>query len=217
MSRRILSLVALSVLLIGVAPAQQFNRFNFNVGGGVGGGLGDVGKFTGKSYQGGAGAGVNFNRLFGVNAEYMYYNLSFKESVITDQFLPHDAGGRLQSMTLNGIFTFPTHGKWGVYAIAGVGFYRRSVEASNDVLVKGTRFQPVYALWGITHSTDNFITETQTLSSRTVSAAGYNFGGGLTYRVPFHHAQVYVEGRYHRANTDDLHTSVFPVSFGLRW
>jgi opacity protein-like surface antigen len=204
------------VLLIGVAPAQQFSRFNFNVGGGFGGGLGDIGSFTGKSYQGGAGGGVNFNRLFGVNAEYMYYNLAFKDSVIKDQFLPKDAGGRLQSFTLNGIFTVPTHNKWGVYVIAGAGFYRRSVEATNDVLVAGSPFQPVYALWGITH-TNNLITETQTLSSRTVSAAGYNFGGGLTYRVPFHHAKVYVEGRYHHANTDDLHTSVFPVSVGLRW
>ena len=62
-----------------------------------------------------------------------------------------------------------------------------------------------------------FITENRNLSGRTVSAAGYNFGGGLTYRVPFHHAKVYVEGRYHHANTDDLRTSVFPVSFGLRW
>jgi hypothetical protein len=204
------------VLLIGVAPAQQFNRFNFNFGGGVGGGMGDVGKFTGKSYQGGAGGGVNFNRLFGVNAEYMYYNISFKDSVIKNQFLPDDAGGRLQSVTLNGIFTIPTHSKWGAYAIAGAGFYRRTVEASRQVLEAGSPWQPVYALWGITH-TNNLITETQTLSSRTVSAAGYNFGGGLTYRVPFHHAKVYVEGRYHHANTDDLRTSVFPVSFGLRW
>jgi opacity protein-like surface antigen len=215
LSRRILSLVALSVLLIGVAPAQQFNRFNFNFGGGVGGGMGDVGKFTGKSYQGGAGGGVNFNRLFGVDAEYMYYNLSFTGSVVRDQHLP-DASGRLQSFTLNGIFTVPTHSKWGVYAIAGAGIYRRSVEARSQGLVPGTVCQPAWALWGIT-CTNNLITEAQTLSSRTVSAAGYNFGGGLTYRVPFHHAKVYVEGRYHHANTDDLHTSVFPVSFGLRW
>jgi len=216
LSRRILSLVALSVLLMGAASAQQFNRFNFNVGGGFGGGLGDIGKFTGKSYQGGAGGGVNFSRRFGVNAEYMYYNLAFKDSVIKNQFLPTDAGGRLQSLTLNGIFTIPTHSKWGAYAIAGVGLYRRSVEATSDVLVQGTPWQPVYALWGITE-TNKVITETQTLSSRTVNAAGYNLGGGLTYRVPFHHARFYVEGRYHHANTNDLHTTVFPVSVGLRW
>jgi opacity protein-like surface antigen len=211
--RRILSLVALSVLLIGVAPAQQFNRFNFNFGGGVGAGLSDIGKFTNKSYQGGGGAGVNFNRLFGVDAEYMYYNLSFTNSVTQET---PGASGRLQSATLNAIFTVPTHAKWGVYGIAGGGLYRRSVEARSQVLVSGTVCQPAWVLWGVT-CTNNVITETQTLSSRTLNAGGYNYGGGLTYRVPFHNAKIYVEGRYHHANHNDVHTSVFPVSFGLRW
>ena len=198
-----------------MAPAQQFNRFNFNLGGGLGGGLGDIGKFTDKSYQGGAGGGVNFSRLFGVDAEYMYYNLAFTNNVTHDQGLP-GASGRVQSFTLNAIFTIPTHAKWGAYAIAGPGIYRRSVSARSQVLVPGTICQPSWALWGVT-CPNGVITENQNLSGRTVSAAGYNFGGGLTYRVPFHHAKVYVEGRYHHANTDDLRTSVFPVSFGLRW
>jgi len=38
----------------------------------------------------------------------------------------------------------------------------------------------------------------------------------LTYR--FHQqAKIYVEGRYHHANTSDGRTSVFPVTVGLRW
>lgn len=205
----------MSVFLIGVAPAQQFNRFNFNVGGGVASGMGDIGKFTDKSYQGGAGGGINFNRLFGANVEYMYYNLSFQSSVIDKQSLP-DASGHLQSATLNLIFNVPTHSQWGIYAIGGGGFYRRSVSATSQVLVPGTVCQPAWALWGIT-CTNKQITETQTLSSRTVSAGGYNFGGGITYKLKFHHAKFYAEGRYHHANTDDLRTTVFPVTFGLRW
>ena len=57
-----------------------------------------------------------------------------------------------------------------------------------------------------------------TLSSRTLDAVGFNFGGGITYRLPFaHRAKVYAEGRYHRAYHSDVKTIVFPVTIGLRW
>ena len=58
----------------------------------------------------------------------------------------------------------------------------------------------------------------QTLSSRTLDAVGFNFGGGITRRLPFaHHAKLYAEGRYHRAYHSDVKTIVFPVTIGLRW
>lgn len=216
MRKRILCLLAFCGLGIAVSAqtTQNFNRFNFNAGGGLGGALGDVGKFTGKSYHGVAGGGVNFSRRFGLKAEYMYYNLSFQDSVKLQQSLP-DATGHLHSATLNAFLNFPLQGKVGVYAIGGAGWYQRTVEARSQVLVPGTVCQPAWKLWGVT-CTNNIITATQTLSSNTVSAGGYNFGGGFTYRIN-KHARIYVEGRYHHANTDNGRTSVFPVTGGLRW
>lgn len=216
MRKRILFLLAFCGLGI-AAPAQtaqNFNRFNFNVGGGFGAALGDVGKFTDMSYHGVAGGGVNFSRRFGLKAEYMYFNLGFKDSVKSQQDLP-DATGHLQSATLNAFLNFPLQGKLGVYAIGGAGWYQRTVEARSQVLVPGTVCQPAWGLWGIV-CTNNLVTATQTLSSNTVSAGGYNFGGGFTYRLN-KHAKVYVEGRYHHANTSDGRTSVVPVTVGLRW
>jgi opacity protein-like surface antigen len=216
LSKRTLSLLVFCGLGIATAAAQNFNRFTVNVGGGFGAGLGDAGKFTHTSFHGVAGAGVNFSRMFGIKAEYMYYNLALKDSVIQQQFLLPGAHGNLQSATLNGVFNFPWQGRWGFYGIAGAGGYQRTVEERSRVLQTGAVCQPIWILWwGITCVNNQVATE-QTLSSHTVGAAGYNFGGGVTYRFS-HRAKLYVEGRYHRANTSRSPTKVFPVTVGLRW
>jgi len=210
----ILFLLAFCGLGIGAASGQTFNRFNFNVGGGFGGALGDVGKFTGVSYNGVAGGGLNFSRAIGVKAEYMYFNLGFKDSVKANQDVL-DATGHVQSATLNLFYNFPLQDKIAVYAIGGAGWYQRSVEARRELLVKGAVCQPAWELWGIT-CTNGLLSTDRILSSNTVSGGGYNFGGGFTYRLN-RKAKIYVEGRYHHANTSDKRTSVFPVTMGLRW
>ena len=218
MSRRILSTVVFCVFLIVPSLAQtNFNRYNFNVGGGFAIGRGDVDKFTGTSFNGVAGGGWNFNRFLGVKAEYMYYNLGFNDGVKRDQGL-QGADGSLQSLTLNGVANFRLPGRWGVYGIGGFGIYRRAVSAPSTFLAAGTVCQPAWIWWSIKCDNFGLVSPDQTLSSHTSYAGGYNFGGGLTYRLPvLHHASVFAEGRYHHSYTGASETSVFPVTFGLRW
>jgi hypothetical protein len=92
------------------------------------------------------------------------------------------------------------------------------VDARSQFLPQGTVCQPAYALWGIVCTTGNnpLVDPAQTLSSHSVDGVGYNFGGGFTYPLS-KRTKVYVEGRYHHAYTSDKHTSVFPVTMGLRW
>jgi len=215
LSKKILLLLAFCGLGIAAGSAQNLKHFNFNVGGGFGGAFGDVGKLTGTSYNGVAGGGWNLSPSIGVKAEYMYYNLGFKDSVKLNQGVP-DASGRLQSVTLNLFYQIPLQGKWGVYAIGGGGFYQRYVEARSQFLPQGAVCQPAWQLWGITCTTSGVVDPAQTLSSHSVSGGGYNAGGGLTYRVS-KRTRLYFEGRYHHAYTSDVHTSVFPVTVGLRW
>ena len=218
MTKRILPLF-LSILVIGIATAnaQNFRRFNFNVGGGYGGEMGDVGKFTGASYNIVGGAGWNFTRRIGVKAEYMYNNLSFTDSVKLNQGIP-EASGRLQSVTVNLFYQVPLQGKLSVYGIGGGGWYQRKVETGKEFLPEGTVCEPAWQLWGImcTSGFPGLVNPAQTISSNTVSGGGYNFGGGFAYRVA-KRTRMYVEGRYHHAYTPDLRTSVFPVTVGLRW
>ena len=217
MNRRILFLLALCAFSSVVPTWAQTSRYNFNVGGGVGFGKGDVGKFTNASYDAVAGGGLNLNHMLGVKAEYMFYNLSFKNSVKQFQGL-QGASGNLQSLTLNPTANFSLGGRWGVYGIGGFGIYRRSVSAPSKFLAVGTVCQPAWIWWSIRCDTNNLVSPAQTLSSHTAYAGGYNVGGGITYRLPgFYHAKLYAEGRYHHAYTGSSKTSVFPVTFGVRW
>ena len=218
MSRRILFLLALCGLSIAASAQQDFNRFNFTAGGGLGFGRGAVANFTNRSYNGVVGGGVNFNRFFGVDAEYMYYNLAFRDTVVQQQGLP-GAKGHLQSVSLNGIFNYKLQGRFGVYGIAGVGWYQRSVSARSQPLLTGTVCQPAWIWWDIqcTDGTPSVASHDQTLSSFSKGAGGFNYGGGLTYRLKQPGVKVFAELRYHRAYHSDVKTVVFPVTVGVRW
>jgi hypothetical protein len=224
LSQRVLSLLVFLGLTLAIASGQDtrpnFSRFNFNVGGGLGIGKADVARFVGTSYNGVAGAGMNFSRMFGFNAEYMYYGLPFRGSVRQEQFGGHPTSGSVQSASLNGIVT-PLHGRLGVYGIFGVGFYARHVSTTKTQLPAGTLWQPAWRWWDLTHTTGSgqlVLPYDQTISSNTKEAGGFNVGGGFTYRLNhLHHAKLYVEARYHRAYHSDGQTTFIPVTIGLRW
>jgi len=56
------------------------------------------------------------------------------------------------------------------------------------------------------------------MSSNTKDAGGFNFGGGINYRLNhLHDSRVYLEYRYHRAYQSDGKTIVMPITVGLRW
>ncbi len=220
MRNRILFLLVFCGLIASASAQSNFNRFNFTAGGGIGIGRGDVASFVGTSDHGVAGAGINFNRMFGIDAEYMYYNLDFRPSVKLDQYLSNQSGN-MQSISLDGIVTVPRHfGKLGVYGIFGVGFYRRSVSIPSRTLQAGTVYQPAWRWWDLTWISNipGGQLNAQTMSSNSKDAGGFNFGGGVTYRLNhLHKSKIFVEWRYHRAYQSDGKTIVMPVTVGLRW
>ena len=217
MRNRILFLLVFGGLIASASAQSDFNRFNFTVGGGLGIGRGEVASFVGNSYHGVAGGGVNFSRMFGVDAEYMYYNLGLRPSVSQSAHL-NGVSGNMQSVSLNGIVNVPLHSKFGAYGIFGVGFYRRSVSATSQVLTPPQNCPPVWdRWWGIQCPNGNLQVQ-QTLSSYSKDAGGFNVGGGVTYRLSrLYNTRLFIEGRYHRAYHSDGKTIVFPITVGLRW
>ena len=224
MSHRVLCYALFFGLSVATASAQSnFRRFNFDVGGGLGIGRGDVGKFVGGSYFGEVGGGLNLSRRFGFNAEYMYYDLPLKPSVIQNQFLLPGAGGNVQSGSLNGIVKAPSFGRWGAYGIFGVGWYQRNVSNHKEPLLPNTTCQPAWRWWDVTCVSSGTgppvipNSPAQALSSNTKGAGGFNAGGGVTYPFNRLHAKWYLEARYHRAYHSDGQTTFIPVAVGLRW
>jgi hypothetical protein len=218
LKNRILFLLVFCGLITSASAQSDFNRFNFTVGGGLGIGRGDVASFVGNSYEGVVGGGVNFSRMFGVDAEYMYYGLGFRPGVELSQSLT-DQSGNMQSISLDGIVNVPRHfGKLGAYGIFGVGFYRRSVSIPSRSFQSGTQYEPAWRWWDIKRDVVGNIIIPQTMSSNTKDAGGFNFGGGVTYRLSrLYNAKLFIEGRYHRAYHSDGQTIVFPITVGLRW
>jgi len=215
---RILLLLVFCGLVASASAQSDFNRFNFTAGGGLGIGRHDVASFVGNSPFFVAGGGMNFTRFLGADAEYMYYDLGFRPSVENNQGLANQ-GGHMQSVSLDGIVNVPRHlRKFAAYGIFGVGFYARSVSVPSRFLQAGTPCQPAWKWWDLTCNLTNVITIPQTMSSNTKVAGGFNYGGGITYRLNhFHNARLYAEWRYHRAYQSDGQTIIMPITIGFRW
>ena len=188
-------------------------------------GVNDVGAFVGRSYHGEAGVGKSLSRRFSVSAEYMYYDLPFKTSVIQRQFPLPGVTGNVQSGTLNGIVKAPLFfGRWGAYGIFGVGWYERSVSSRRYNLQPNTPCQPAWRWWDLTcvpssPGNPSVIPDSppQALASNSKGAGGFNAGGGVTRPFKRLHAKWYIEARYHRAYQSDGQTRFIPLTIGLRW
>ena len=218
MRKRTLLWMIFAALSVSSAAAQSnFPRYNFDIGGGYGLGRGAVSQFVGDSWQIEAGAGMNFNRMFGFNGEYMYYNLDLKQSVANAQSI-NNPSGKLNVWSLNGLVRSPIHlGDYGAYGIFGVGFYQRVVSSTTGLIHAGAACQPAWVWWDI-YCPAGYVLTSQYMLSNTKVAGGFNAGGGLTYRLHhFHNASIFAEFRYHRAYTSDVKTSMFPISAGFRW
>ena len=214
----ILFLLVFCGLIVSGSAQSNFDRFTYSVGGGLGIGRDDVASYVGNSFFGAVGGGVNFSRLFGMDAEYMYYNLGFRQSVQDTQALTNQSGN-MQSISVDGIVNVPRHfGKLGAYGIFGIGFYRRSVSVPSRTLGPGTVYEPAWRWWDIQRDIFNNPIPGQVMSSNTKDAGGFNFGGGATYRLNhLHNSKLFLEWRYHRAYQSDGKTIVMPITVGLRW
>jgi len=197
-----------------------FSRWSFDAGGGFGIGRGAVGSFVGNSFFGEGGAGMNVSRMFGFNAEYMYYDLTVRQNVALGQGL-QTTSGALQAMSLNGIVHPPVRlGRYAAYGIFGVGFYDRRETSSTGIVGLGNPLpcQPSWVWWDIQCNAKGDVAFPQRLGELTKVAGGYNFGGGITYDLNrWHKAKVFGEFRYHKAYQSDVKTIVMPFSVGLRW
>ncbi|MGO9863816.1 MAG: outer membrane beta-barrel protein [Terriglobales bacterium] len=218
MRNRILWLLVFFGLIASASAQSIFDRLTWNAGAGESIGRGAVAGYVGNSPFAVAGGGMNFTRMFGADAEYMYYDLGFRPSVQQGQYL-HDQTGHMQSISLDGVFNVPRHlRKFGAYGIFGIGFYDRTVTVPRNYLQAGTPYIPAYQWWDLTWQNNVFGTNlnAQYMSSNSKIAGGFNYGGGVTY--PVHdRTKLYIEWRYHRAYQSDVQTIVMPVTVGLRW
>ena len=204
---------ALLVFLLALPACAQ--NFNFNFGAGPGFPLSTTADFVHSSYDLVVGGGPNLRAHIKMNAEFMFHGIPAKQDIINQAGLS-DIKGRLYALSGNVMIGTSAGGRKGAYLIGGGGWYRRTLEAKQTVLQKGTVCVPFWEWWNVQCVVGIFPTDV-TVGSRTVSAPGFNVGGGLTFGLGESRANLYVEARYHRAFTRSVDTVVLPLTFGVRF
>jgi hypothetical protein len=197
-----------------ISRAASGQTFNFNAGGGAGFPLGKVSDFANTSYNLVVGGGPNLAPHVKLVGEFMFHGLPLKQSVLDQAQIPIGKG-RLYSLSGN-LLVGTGNGKWGVYAIGGGGWYRRTVEAKEEQLGIGEICEPVLGLWAV-ECVNGIVSTSVTIASHTSSAPGFNIGGGFTHSLWESGVHFYTEVRYHHAFTSKIDTTVLPLTFGIRF
>jgi len=189
----------------GNSNADGSEKYTFLAGVGLAAPVGNTHKYETTSYGFQFGGGRNFNKVYGLLAQfdydhfglqgatianqeyvYNYYCTSYDQaqgycSLITDL----DGNNHVWSFTLNPTFTLPTEGSLGVYAVVGTGFYHKVTNFTVPTLEEECYYYcgDVVANENIDHYTSN--------------AVGVSGGFGLTYKISkFSNERFYMEARY---------------------
>jgi hypothetical protein len=175
-------------------------RYTFLVGGGftlpVGGAHNDLA----TSYNVQAAAARNFNKTYGVQAEFDWANFGFQTGTLNNLLAIYNStcsggcgltqlGGNshIWSFTLDPIMNFYTSDTWGAYVIGGGGFYHKT--ANFTIPSIGQYCDPFYGCF--TYQAN------QTIDKYTSNAFGVNGGVGATYKFSrFASTKFYAEARY---------------------
>jgi hypothetical protein len=218
-------------------------KYTFVVGGGLTVPTGPTHSALTTSWKIQGGVGRNFNKTFGVIAQFDYDNFGINTATLNNLLAIYNALGATDqngnpltqlggtshdwSFTLNPIVNYYTSDTKGAYVIAGAGFYHKT--ANFTVPTIGTACD----LFGCFQFTAN-----STIDKYTSNAFGVNGGLGFTYKVSrFASTRFFVEGRYvYTFNSqrqfsfgdangngfnvfpqNSARTSYIPITFGLRF
>ena len=201
----------IAILLSALVPAhaQDYSKFLFNVGGGIGFPLGNLSNFVNDGGNFVIGGGYGFMKHIGVDTEFMWHDLPINDAAKAHLQTP-GASARQYSWTFNPIVHAQLGDRFGVYGIGGIGWYHRSGETTTPGV--GVICDPYWSWWyGCTLGSVNIVT-----GSRSSNSFGENIGGGATIRLGGGHVNFYTEIRYHHAGYNRVSTNLLPLTFGIR-
>lgn len=190
---------------------SDFHHFTFNVGGGYTSVTGGVSSRLdgGGNFQ--AGAGFNFNRFLGINGTFTFNQLGITRAALNEAAEP-DGNARVYTFTVDPKLTIPLGENVSAYVLAGGGWLRRTVEYTKPTVAATYLFDPWFGYIGPVYVPAN-----QVLGSFSQDAGVWDAGAGLDFKLPRTRMKVYVEARYYEGFTRNTHTTIVPLTVGLRW
>jgi len=196
------------------AKPIDYKKWTFSVGAGA-----NVDSGTTKTWVRGGGvvgeAGVarNANKYLGLRADFLYANLPLRDST---QQLAQATGATSYALdfTLDPIINIPVTKLWGGYFLIGPGFYHRSGSLKGSTAVPGSACNGFWTWWGV--CSNGSIPLSGSFVNSSVNQFGYNFGGGVTRKMPSG-VEIYAEYRFTHGSHNGITTDVRPITIGLRW
>ena len=117
------------------------------------------------------------------------------------------------SVTANLTWSPSSSGK-GFYLIGGIGAYRVEGKISEDGLIY---YPPVCNPWYWWCVPGGVGPGTIVVGSASTTEFGWNAGAGWAFPVGSVGSQLYIESRYHSAETSPEATAYLPLAIGYRW
>ena len=227
--------------------ADGSNKYAFFIGGGFNLPTGGTNSYLSTGYSVHGGVGRNFNKKLAVLAEIEYDHSNIQTNTLNDLLTTYvnlgaegqdgsalsELGGTNHnlSVSIDPMYTYMDHDKFGAYVIGGVGFYHKVTDFTTPAIGEYCEF------YGCFEYEAN-----QTIDSYVSNAVGYNGGLGFTYKGSrFSDLKFYAEARYVYTNNsrrpyydgttgtslsptyfnvfpqNSAPTTFIPVTFGIRF
>jgi hypothetical protein len=170
--------------------ADGSNKYAFFGGVGLDVPLGNTHTYLTPSYSFQFGGGRNFNKNFGLMAQFDWDNFGFQGNTLNNQSLLYfgatgqGLGGssHVWSFSLDPIYNFYTGDKYGAYVVAGVGFFHKVATFTLPQIE-----ETYYGAYEVNAAFDHY----------TSNAPGFDGGVGFTYKPSrFGNQRLYAEARY---------------------
>ena len=193
---------------------HDYKNWNYNVGAGA-----NVDSGTTRTYVRGGGvvatAGVarNANKYLGLRGDFIFADLPLRDSSLR-LAQATGASSYFFGVTLDPVINVPVTKLWGGYILFGPGFYHRSGSLDSSTTVPGSSCNGFFTWWGSCPNVSIPLSGSFVNSSQ--NDFGYNFGGGITRKMPSG-VEIYAEYRFTHGSNSGITTDVRPITVGVRW
>jgi hypothetical protein len=123
-----------------------------------------------------------------------------------------DGSARVYAVTADPTLRIPLRHGLSVYAMAGGGYIRRTVEFRQPTFARTIVFDPWWGYYG-----PALVPVDVVLGSTINNSGAFDTGAGINFPLPRTRLNGFVEARYFKGFTSNTDTTVVPITFGFRW
>ena len=195
---------------------HDYRNWSYNVGAGANLDSGTTRTWVRQGgFVGSAGVARNGNKYLGLRMDFTFANLPLRDSTL-EVAQATGASTHVYSLTLDPIINLPVTKLWGGYFLFGPAFHHRSGSLQSDTTIPGSPCNSFWNWWGACQSSNFSIPLSGSFVDSSLNEFGYNFGGGVTRKMPSG-VEIYGEIRLMHGSHNGITTDYRPITIGFRW